>query len=108
LKLLTEDERQRLLTELEASRREIQNTLEKMPLNLSTKARVDYKLEMEAKLKNLEDALLKFHTKKEIYIDITGGGRSQNEDLMEDDSMISQQKRREMEEAKILKLKYMK
>jgi hypothetical protein len=48
------------LDELENSRREIQNNLEKMPLSLSTQGRVEQKKDLEQKLKNIEDALAKF------------------------------------------------
>jgi hypothetical protein len=46
--------------------------LEKMPLTLNTKGRVGYRNEMEKKLANIEDAIVKFSGDKEIYIDIAG------------------------------------
>ena len=82
LKLLTDDERFRLLDELDNSRRELQNTLEKMPLSLSTHGRVEQKRDLEQKLKNVEDALAKFQTKKEIFIDISG--KEEEEEYEED------------------------
>jgi hypothetical protein len=105
LKLLTEDERSRLLDELEKSRRDLLNTLEKMPISLSTKARVDFKHDLEVKLKNIEDALAKFQTKKEIFIDISG--KRDEEGEFDEEEEMSAMKRKREEEAQLLRLKYM-
>lgn len=48
-----------------------------MPLSLSTQGRVEQKKDLEQKLKNIEDALAKFQTKKEIFIDISGKDEEQ-------------------------------
>ena len=40
---------------------------------MATKNRVGYRNEMEQKLANIEDAINKFSTDKEIFIDISGG-----------------------------------
>lgn len=96
LKLLTDDERFRLLEELDNSRRELQNALEKMPLSLSTQGRVEQKRDLELKLKNVEDALAKFQTKKEIFIDISG---KEEEQEYEEDQVSAISKKRKEEEA---------
>ena len=96
LKLLTDDERFRLLEELDNSRRELQNALEKMPLSLSTQGRVEQKRDLELKLKNVEDALAKFQTKKEIFIDISG---KEEEQEYEEDLVSAISKKRKEEEA---------
>ena len=46
--------------------------LEKMPVSIGTKARMGYRDEMERKMANIEDAIAKFSTDKEIFIDISG------------------------------------
>ena len=96
LKLLTDDERFRLLEELDNSRRELQNALEKMPLSLSTQGRVEQKRDLELKLKNVEDALAKFQTKKEIFIDISG---KEEEQEYEEDLASAISKKRKEEDA---------
>ena len=48
-----------------------------MPLSLSTQGRLEQKNDLEQKLKNIEDALAKFQTKKEIFIDISGKDEEQ-------------------------------
>ena len=55
-----------------------------MPLSLSTQGRVEQKKDLEQKLKNIEDALAKFQTKKEIFIDISGKDEEQE---YEDDTV---------------------
>ena len=47
--------------------------LEKMPLSLGTKNRVGFRNEMEKKLSNIDDAIAKFSSNKDIFIDISGG-----------------------------------
>lgn len=53
-----------------------------MPLSLSTQGRVEQKRDLEQKLKNVEDALAKFQTKKDIFIDISG--KEEEEEYEED------------------------
>jgi len=48
-----------------------------MPLTLNTKNRVGFRNEMEKKLANIEDAIVKFSSNKEIYIDISGNQRDE-------------------------------
>ncbi len=76
-----------------------------MPISLSTKARVEFKHDLEVKLKNIEDALAKFQTKKEIFIDISGK-RDEEGDIDEEEERSAMKRKRE-EEAQLLRLKYM-
>ena len=50
-------------------------------MSMGTKGRVGYRDEMEKKLANIEDAIKKFSTNKEIYIDITGNGGAELSDM---------------------------
>jgi hypothetical protein len=56
---------------------------------------VEQKRDLEQKLKNVEDALAKFQTKKEIFIDISG--KEEEEDYEEDLASAISKKRREEE-----------
>ena len=59
---------------------------------------------MEQKLKNVEEALAKFQTKKEIFIDISG---KNEEDYDEEEDLYSAySKKKREEEAQMLRLKY--
>jgi hypothetical protein len=66
---------------------------------------VEFKHDLEVKLKNIEDALAKFQTKKEIFIDISGK-RDEEGDIDEEEERSAMKRKRE-EEAQLLRLKYM-
>ena len=48
-----------------------------MPLSMGTKNRIGFRNEMEKKLANIEDAIAKFSSNKEIFIDISGNHRDE-------------------------------
>jgi hypothetical protein len=68
-RLMPEDERLRTLDELNQTRKEITNMLERMPLANQSMALVKRKREMEDKLTRIEKAIETF-SKKVVYIAI--------------------------------------
>jgi len=66
-RLLPEDERVQTLNSLLDSRKEIQNLIEKMPITMRSKAVQNRKDELENKLAELDEAIIKF-SKKQVFI----------------------------------------
>lgn len=68
-KLLPEDERLATLDQLRHSRQEIENMLESLPISMRTMALRNKKLDLEAKLKEIE-AAIKLFSKENVFVAI--------------------------------------
>lgn len=70
MKLLTEDEREHLLIDLKAARKDLVRKLETMPISLKTLAVNQRKKGYEEKIKEIDEAIAKFEDKRTIYIEL--------------------------------------
>lgn len=68
-KLLPEGERLATLDQLRMTKQEIENTLESLPISMRTMALRNKKLDLEAKLKEVEAAILLF-SKENVFVAI--------------------------------------
>mmetsp|Transcript_38645 Transcript_38645/g.46788 ORF Transcript_38645/g.46788 Transcript_38645/m.46788 type:complete len:284 (+) Transcript_38645:263-1114(+) len=65
--LLTEEERLRMLGNLNTTKKQVETDLQKMPFNVETPSQIKYKTGLETKLKEVEDAI-KVFSRKKVYV----------------------------------------
>lgn len=70
MKLLSDEERLKLIADLEETKWELTRKLNSLPITQRTEASKKRKKDVEDQLISIEEAIEKFKTKKTIYIEV--------------------------------------